>query len=355
MFDKPNEWIWGCPSGWTCPGSGTVTAPSIHFPNSQGSQSFRLGLDEQDSGVSTSQSFALPDNAAKLKFLRAGNGAAPSGLYLRTTDGDTDLCTTAPPPNNDNTMIEIECSVSGYGGQSVYFFAQDESATARLIIDHIRFVDSEDNHVYLDFECRLPPPLMPPMPPPEPPPSPPEQPIPSPPPPSPPPFVSVVSVTFTAAGDVSSFDSASFRSSLLSYFTDATDAMITVTAASVSIATRLIMSSAAAASSAESTLSSATPTALSSSLGITIESVSSPTVAVEEIIAPSPPPPSPPLSASCSNSCAGSTCELVRNLRCTQLALLGCSCGVRLAVIERRSSLPARRSCAAPVSNSVDL
>lgn len=95
----------------------------------------------------------------------------------------------------------------------------------------------------------------------------------------------VVSANFTVAGEISSFDSASFRSSLLSYFTKATNVIIkevtdgttTVAAASVSIATRIVMASRDGTvgwvDSAKSSLKSLPVHLLSSALGFTIESV----------------------------------------------------------------------------------
>ena len=160
-FDLNPAWS-GCPSGWGCsPSTLGGGFPSAYAGNSaHGSQFFSVAeygdAPTTKTGSATSYSFTLPDNAVKLKFLLAGNGAAPSGLYIRTTAGDTDLCTYVGPSTNAGTLVEIECAMSGHGGEDVYLFVNDASTTALLYIDHIRFVDAQDNFIYLDFECRPP-------------------------------------------------------------------------------------------------------------------------------------------------------------------------------------------------------
>ena len=57
---------------------------------------------------------------------------------------------------------------------------------------------------------------------------------------------------------MTSFDSAGFRAALLAQFTDAQEATITATAASVNVKAVLLMSSAASAASAASAIASTT-------------------------------------------------------------------------------------------------
>ena len=147
-----------------------------------------------------------------------------------------------------------------------------------------------------------PPPMPSPLPSP-PPPLPPPSPLPSPPsppPPAPPPtspgssYKRVVNIAFTAAGDVASFNIAAMRASMLAAFPAAEDVVIIVTAASVNVDARLIMPTESAATAVATTLQTTSPAALSSQVGVTVESVSAPTVVDEVVPAPSPPPPSPP-------------------------------------------------------------
>ena len=105
----------------------------------------------------------------------------------------------------------------------------------------------------------------------------------------------VVTARFAISGDVETFDQSSFRSSLLSLFPAAEDVVLVVSAASVSVTARLVMSSATDADSTTTSLTSLTPTQLSSSLNTTIAEAPTASVAIEFTPAPSPPyqPPSP--------------------------------------------------------------
>lgn len=101
----------------------------------------------------------------------------------------------------------------------------------------------------------------------------------------------IVRVTFTVAGDVASFDSAAFKASVLKLFANADDARVSVSSASIRIDVELIMPSAADAESAASRLQEAAATGtLSSSLGVIIESISTPQVTRMTYSAPAPPP-----------------------------------------------------------------
>ena len=117
-----------------------------------------------------------------------------------------------------------------------------------------------------------------------------------------------MSVTFVAAGDIDTFDDVAFRYKLLERFPTALDVSLTVTASSVSIASQLVFpakddgtpSDAAAGVMRE--LETLSPTQLSSSLGVTIESVATPVVSTAEVfpgppMPPALPPPSPDVNA----------------------------------------------------------
>jgi hypothetical protein len=129
-----------------------------------------------------------------------------------------------------------------------------------------------------------PPTPPPPLPPPSLSPSPPPSPSPEPgtsftPPPLPPtPTRWTVAVTFTVAGDVTSFDRPGFERRLLSLFPAAAAASVVVSPASVLASASLLMPTASDAASAEQKLRDSSPAALSAQLGVTIEAVSTPTV-----------------------------------------------------------------------------
>jgi hypothetical protein len=88
----------------------------------------------------------------------------------------------------------------------------------------------------------------------------------------------VVRVTFVAACDLTTFNATTFRTSLLQQFPEASDVILTVTAASIRVDVQLIMTSTEAASAANATLRTTSLAALSARLGAPIESVSEPTV-----------------------------------------------------------------------------
>ena len=155
----------------------------------------------------------------------------------------------------------------------------------------------------------------PPPSPPSSPPTPPSPPVPSVPPsappcppllPPPPPspvipgaaYKPVITMAFTLAGDVASFDKAAFRASLLAYFQSSAsveDVEVTIEAGSVIVTTRVIMSSGADAATVSSSLRTTPVANLSAALNITIEDAAEPVVANEIVEAPLPPaPPRPP-------------------------------------------------------------
>ena len=100
---------------------------------------------------------------------------------------------------------------------------------------------------------------------------------------------------FVVAGDVSSFDAAAFRASLLARFPSAADAAVEASAASVAVDARLVYLDQAAADADLATLSTADASALSADLGVSVESVGVPTLAYEAVAAP-PPPASDPVA-----------------------------------------------------------
>ena len=95
-------------------------------------------------------------------------------------------------------------------------------------------------------------------------------------------------MVLTVSADVASFDDSAVRAALLGEFPGAVDVVITVTAGSVTLTVRLIMTSALAADRASSSLASMSTASLSSTLGVAVTSASSPFVAVEAIPAPAP-------------------------------------------------------------------
>ena len=100
----------------------------------------------------------------------------------------------------------------------------------------------------------------------------------------------IVTVLFTAAGDVDSFDAVAFKAKLLVMFADAEDAELTVTPASLKIEVKLIMATRSAANVAADRLRSASSDDLSSSLGVSVLSISSPEVSTATVAAAPPPP-----------------------------------------------------------------
>ena len=126
----------------------------------------------------------------------------------------------------------------------------------------------------------------------------------------------VVTMNFTVAGDVSSFDVEAVRIALLDQFPMAEDVHITVAAASVSVQARIVMTTQDDAQAAVSTLRSTSVAALSASLGITVESVATPAISMQPLpsLAMRPPSPSmpstprqPPLAEHSSSALTGDT------------------------------------------------
>ena len=121
-------------------------------------------------------------------------------------------------------------------------------------------------------------------------------------PPAPPPILpgasykSIVTVDFTVAGTVDTFDRNAFRTRLLALFASrAEDVTLTVSAASVLVTASIVTPSASSADAAISTLTASSAASLSAALNVTVETVAAPSVAYDEVVlAPSPPPPHPP-------------------------------------------------------------
>ena len=152
-----------------------------------------------------------------------------------------------------------------------------------------------------------PPPLVPPSRPPSGPPSTPPS-VPSPPgsPPLPRPpmspgasLKSVVLAVFTVSGDVGSFQSENFKTSLASLFPEAESIWLSVAAGSVKVSTRLVMASDQAAQQAVDTLTNAqsSPSTLSSALGVAIEQIGGVQKTVEMITVSSAPITGPPATS----------------------------------------------------------
>lgn len=112
----------------------------------------------------------------------------------------------------------------------------------------------------------------------------------------------VVEATFTVAGDVSSFNSTAFRSSMISTFAAVRDArIVSVTPASMRVNVLLYLHSEYTAADVDiAAFTRATPQSnesatLTQRLGIPVESVVVHSISSTIQLAPSPPPPSPPV------------------------------------------------------------
>ena len=125
----------------------------------------------------------------------------------------------------------------------------------------------------------------------------------------------MLTVTMTLTGSAASFDTAAqaaFQVSFAALFSGVSPSDVQVTILTTSrraldttsrrqlqgstfdVDVQAILPNVAAAEAAASTVSTTSPAALSSSLGVTVASVAAPAVAVTRYEAPSPPPPSPP-------------------------------------------------------------
>lgn len=108
------------------------------------------------------------------------------------------------------------------------------------------------------------------------------------------------------AGEVANFDQDGFRAALLRQFSDATDVVLTVAAASVRVDARLIFATLLAANAARTTITN-TPKAtmqiswfgtLNGGAGLVLTVPPTATVSLALLAAPSPPPPLPPKPSS---------------------------------------------------------
>ena len=108
----------------------------------------------------------------------------------------------------------------------------------------------------------------------------------------------MLEVTFTIAGDISSFDEPAFQTALAAQFDGVrpNDIELQVFSASIIVKARIILPSAAAADAASTMLSSNGTAVLSAALSLPVERVTRVVVSYEAFVAPSPPPPSSPPS-----------------------------------------------------------
>ena len=128
--DSPGS---GCPSGWDC-----TDCPNCQLPGTAHNPSWADDWDgdgwlyiagDMDIGSVKTRAFSLPEDATKLTFLRSGGADSPSGVFVKTTSDDTEVCGSTDG-SNTNTFFEAECVLaSGYGGQSVYILASAGDAT----------------------------------------------------------------------------------------------------------------------------------------------------------------------------------------------------------------------------------
>ena len=106
-----------------------------------------------------------------------------------------------------------------------------------------------------------------------------------------------MSVDFLLAGDVASFEAESFRSALHEVFANATEIRVNVLSSSVTVETRIVMSSVVEANSVARTITSTPIATMQTSwfgnLSVVIERIPTPLVAAESGPIESQPPPSP--------------------------------------------------------------
>ena len=81
-------------------------------------------------------------------------------------------------------------------------------------------------------------------------------------------------MVFVASGDVNSFNAIALRSRILTVYASASDASITVTAASVTIVVKLIFTTVSASDAVETDLGSKSVSQLSTLLSLSVESIS---------------------------------------------------------------------------------
>ena len=110
---------------------------------------------------------------------------------------------------------------------------------------------------------------------------------------------SYISASFTIAGTVSSFDEDGFKTSLASMLSSSgvseADIELTVTAASVNVAAKILATSAVTAAAGVATLTAADAATLSSQLGVVVESIGAiGTYTAPRLASPPPPKPTPP-------------------------------------------------------------
>ena len=106
----------------------------------------------------------------------------------------------------------------------------------------------------------------------------------------------MVSISFTIAGDLSTFDASGFRMFLISRFSAALDVGLQAVAGSVVVFVSLIFDSQGDASGAVNDISTTSVAVIQQGWlnnTVTVESVAAPVMESKLLAAPSPPPPSP--------------------------------------------------------------
>lgn len=103
-----------------------------------------------------------------------------------------------------------------------------------------------------------------------------------------------MSVDLTVSADILTFNRTAFAEALRGFFPLAEDIVLTITAASLLASVQLRYATEAAANAAATQLELSSISTLSTQLGVAVQSVTTPSVAFQLILAPSPPPPSPP-------------------------------------------------------------
>jgi len=166
-FTFEDQTVGSCPVGWTCSGGAHVDNTGVS--GKEGSNLLLAGSDN-DQATARSALFALPPNAATMRYLHSGGADSPAGLYLYDANGAALANGTRPDDTLD--MVDVDASIANHAeGQPVYLIASKlvTGGWSNLFVDNIRFADSAGNVL----QCVAPPPSIPPPlspPPPAPPP-----------------------------------------------------------------------------------------------------------------------------------------------------------------------------------------
>ena len=119
-----------CPVGWTCTGEaqcwdGTQVGPSWSYAGAYTGNGYLVVGADGDMGTATSDPFFLDSSVSTVKFARCGGADSPSGLYVKSADDDSTICSDTNGWDTDE-FFETSCDVSSFAGGMVYIFIEDE-------------------------------------------------------------------------------------------------------------------------------------------------------------------------------------------------------------------------------------